>query len=52
MTPAEVRARIAESRTRQGLPAAISDPATLAKLAAQVAEKMADQAEGVTAHAS
>jgi hypothetical protein len=53
MTPAEVRARVAETRRRQGLTPTISDPAVLASLAALAADTMtlADQAEGVTAHA-
>ena len=40
MTPAEIAARVAETRARQGLPPTISDPATLAKLAALVADTM------------
>jgi len=40
MTPAELRAWVAETRARQGLPPMISDPTVLAKLAALVAETM------------
>lgn len=40
MTPAEVRAWVAETRTRQGLPPTITDPTTLARLAAMVADTM------------
>jgi hypothetical protein len=40
MTPAEVRAQVAESRRQQGLPPTITDPAVLAELAALVAETM------------
>jgi hypothetical protein len=38
MTPAEVAARVAETRARQGLPPTISDPTVLADLAALVAD--------------
>jgi hypothetical protein len=38
MTPAEVRAQVAESRRQQGLPPTISDPTVLAALAALVAD--------------
>jgi hypothetical protein len=38
MTPAEVAAQVRESRARQGLQPAITDPATLAELAALVAD--------------
>jgi hypothetical protein len=40
MTSAEVRARVAETRARQGLPPTITDPTTLARLAAMVADTM------------
>ena len=40
MTPAEIAAWVAETRTRQGLPPTISDPTTLARLAAMVADTM------------
>jgi hypothetical protein len=40
MTPAEIAAQVAETRARQGLPPTISDPTTLAKLAAMVADTM------------
>jgi hypothetical protein len=42
MTPAEVRARVAETRRQQGLPPTISDPTVLAELAAVVADSLAD----------
>jgi hypothetical protein len=38
VTPAEVRAWVAETRARQGLPPTITDPTTLAGLAAMVAD--------------
>lgn len=34
MTAAEIAARVAEMRSRQGLPPTITDPATLARVAA------------------
>jgi hypothetical protein len=40
MSPAEVAAWVAETRTRQGLPARITDPMVLARLAALVADTM------------
>jgi hypothetical protein len=40
MTPAELRAWVAETRARQGLPPTISDPTVLARLAALVADTM------------
>jgi hypothetical protein len=40
MTPAEIAAQVAETRARQGLPPAITDPTTLARLAAMVADTM------------
>jgi hypothetical protein len=40
MTPAEVRTRVAETRHRQGLGPTITDPTTLAGLAAMVADTM------------
>jgi hypothetical protein len=40
MIPAEVVARVAETRARQGLPPTITDPTTLARLAAMVADTM------------
>ena len=45
----EVRAWVAETRAKQGLPPTITDPATLAILAAAVAETMA-AAEGGDGH--
>jgi hypothetical protein len=38
VTPAEVRAWVAETRARQGLPPTITDPKVLAELAAVVAD--------------
>jgi hypothetical protein len=40
VTPAEARAWVAETRARQGLPPTITDPTTLARLAAIVADTM------------
>jgi hypothetical protein len=40
MIPAEVVAWVAETRARQGLPPTITDPTTLARLAAMVADTM------------
>lgn len=40
MTPAEVRAWVAETRAQQGLPPTITDPAVLAELAVLVADTM------------
>jgi hypothetical protein len=40
MTPAEIAAQGAETRIRQGLPATVADPTTLAGLAAMVADTM------------
>jgi hypothetical protein len=40
VTPAEVRAWVAETRARQGLPPTITDPTVLARLAALVADVM------------
>jgi hypothetical protein len=40
MTPAEIAAQVAETRARQGLPPTITDPTTLAGLAATVAGTM------------
>jgi hypothetical protein len=40
MTRAELRAWVAETRARQGLPPRISDPSVLARLAALVADVM------------
>jgi hypothetical protein len=40
VTPAEVAAWVAETRTRQGLPPTISNPAVLARLAVLVADTM------------
>jgi hypothetical protein len=40
VTPAEVRAWVAETRRRQDLPPTITDPTTLARLAAMVADTM------------
>jgi hypothetical protein len=42
MTPAEVRAWVAETRARQGLPPTISDPIVLAELAVLAADALAD----------
>jgi hypothetical protein len=46
MTPAEVRAWVAETRASQGLPPTITDPTTLAKLAAMVADTMVREGGG------
>jgi hypothetical protein len=46
MTPAEVRAWVAETRARQGLPPTISDPTVLAKLAALVADTIRERDRG------
>jgi hypothetical protein len=48
MTPAEIRARVAETRARQGLSPTISDPAVLAELAAVVADKAEEVAPGAS----
>lgn len=40
MIPVEVIAWVAETRVRQGLPPTITDPTTLARLAAMVADTM------------
>jgi hypothetical protein len=40
MTPAELRAWVAETRSKQGLAPTITDATTLAKLAALVADTM------------
>jgi hypothetical protein len=40
VTPAEVRAWVAETRRQQGLPPTVSDPTVLAELAALVADVM------------
>jgi hypothetical protein len=40
VTPAELRAWVAETLARQGFPPTISDPAVLAELAALVADTM------------
>lgn len=39
MTSAAVRAQVAESRRRQGLPTTITDPVLLSQLAAALAER-------------
>jgi hypothetical protein len=46
MIPAEVRAWVAETRRRQGLPPTITDPTTLARLAAMVADTMIREGGG------
>jgi hypothetical protein len=40
VTPAEVAAKVAETRVRQGLPPTITDPDFLASLAAAVVDAM------------
>jgi hypothetical protein len=46
VTPAEVAARVAETRARQGLGPTITDPATLAKLAVVVADTIREGDRG------
>jgi hypothetical protein len=46
MSPAEVRARVAETRTRQGFGPTITDPDTLRQLAAPVVDVLVRQKGG------
>ena len=46
MIPAKVVAWVAETRARQGLPPTITDPTTLARLAAMVADTMIREGGG------
>jgi peptidoglycan hydrolase-like protein with peptidoglycan-binding domain len=49
VTPASVREQVRASRMQQGLPDRITDPATLAALAAVVAEVLARAKDGADA---